>query len=85
MAATSETSEDYVRRLNQESALLEAEARKLRAEADRMWAERTKQWAKPDWLNRLFDRSPGWSLLVGLALAIAIMGLGALPVILLRH
>ena len=80
METTPEISDEYFRRLHREAATLEAETRRWKAEADKLLAERMVAGAREDWLGRLSHR-PAMFMLFTLVLAIAIMGLGAAPVI----
>jgi hypothetical protein len=76
MAATIESSEDDILRLNRDSARLEAETRKLMAEAAKLNAEEYKLAAERNKLERDKQLSP-WLLLVqGLVAGAALLGAG---------
>ncbi len=75
MATVTEHSDDYIRRLNRETAQLEAETRRLVAEAARLHAERMRADMAQTWLDRLIHR-PLLFMAFTLVLSISIMGLG---------
>ena len=77
MATIPDTSDDDIRRLNRDSAKLEAETRKLMAEAGKRTAEEYKLLAESLKLERDRMISP-WPLLAqGLVAGAALVGAGA--------
>jgi hypothetical protein len=77
MATIPDTSDDDIRRLNRDSAKLEAETRKLMAEAGKRTAEEYKLLAESLKLERDRMISPWLLLAQGLVAGAALVGAGA--------